>query len=80
MKLPRWTVYPALAVIGTLIVTALPHTAESSEGSEDLEGAALRARAKLVENATGGELEKLQAIAEERAGEINGAIDSENDQ
>ncbi len=30
MKLPRWTVYPALAVIMTLIVTAVPRGGDSS--------------------------------------------------
>ena len=40
MKLPRWTVYPALAVIALFAVTAVP-----SRGSRPHhEGAALRAR------------------------------------
>ena len=71
MKLPRWTVYPALAVIGTLLFTALPHTAETPEGSDDPEGAALRARAKIVEKATAGDLDELRSKASERATEID---------
>lgn len=41
MRLPRWTVYPALAVLVLLVVTAVPHVA-GDEGEH--EGAAARAR------------------------------------
>ncbi len=40
MRLPRWTVYPALAVLTLLVVTAVPHTGDEAEH----EGAAARAR------------------------------------
>jgi len=40
MRLPRWTVYPALAVLVLLVVTAVPHTGDESEH----QGAAARAR------------------------------------
>ncbi len=70
MKLPRWTVYPALAVIGTLLITALPHTSDNPKGSEDAEGAALRARGAIVDQATGGELQKLKELSKARTQEI----------
>lgn len=73
MKLPRWTVYPALAVIGTLLITALPKTAEDKQASEDAEGAALRARASIIEQATGDELEKLKQLSEERLEDLEAA-------
>ena len=40
MRLPRWTVYPALAVLILLVVTAVPHTGDEGEHT----GAAARAR------------------------------------
>jgi hypothetical protein len=80
MKLPRWTVYPALAVIGTLLFTALPNTAESPEGNEDAEGAALRARASIIEQAADGELLKIQEMTEARASEFDEALQSATDQ
>lgn len=47
MRPPRWTVYPALAVIATLVVTAIPHTG----GSSLHRGSAKRARAAFEERA-----------------------------
>lgn len=70
MKIPRWTVYPALAVIGTLIITAVPHTADLTENGERVEGSAQRARATIVERATGGKLEEIQQTAKKRLEEI----------
>ena len=40
MRLPRWTVYPAIAVLILLVVTAVPHTGDEGEHT----GAAARAR------------------------------------
>ncbi len=65
MKLPRWTVYPALAVIATLIVTALPHVGEDSVHK----GAAKRARDAAPESNPGGEMsaaEKAEIFRQER--------------
>jgi|GEM_PF-3406549 len=40
MRLPRWTTYPALALIGLLLATAVPQRGSSAHH----EGAAQRAR------------------------------------
>lgn len=45
MKLPRWTVYPAIAVLMLMAVTAVPHAGESGEH----EGAARRLRRRQLE-------------------------------
>jgi len=45
MKLPRWTVYPALALIAALVVTAVPHAAHVPPNA----GAAQRARAAFLQ-------------------------------
>lgn len=66
MKIPRWTVYPALAVIGTLLITAVPKT----EQGEKPEGAAKRAREALIERATAGKIEELKVMSKTRTEEI----------
>lgn len=64
MKVPRWTVYPALGVMVTLLVTAVPHAGDTPMH----EGAAKRARAVQTPEQTGGEFdtarEKIQAERE----------------
>lgn len=64
MKVPRWTVYPALGVMVTLLVTAVPHAGDTPMH----EGAAKRARALQVPEHIDGEFdtarEKIQAERE----------------
>ena len=76
MKIPRWTVYPALAVIGTLIITAVPKT----EKVDKAEGAAKRAREALIERATGGKIEELKVMSRRRTAEIMAPVISNGEQ
>jgi len=70
MKLPRWTVYPALGVLATLVVTAVPRASETPEHS----GKAKRARELYRALDQGGEehpaqiLEVPQQPEDDRAG------------
>jgi hypothetical protein len=66
MKIPRWTVYPALAVIGTLLITAVPKI----EHGQVSTGAAKRAREALIHEATAGKVEELKLMGKLRTEEI----------
>jgi hypothetical protein len=65
MKLPRWTVYPALALIASLIVTAVPQAGYAPLN----EGAAARAREAYLQRAAavaGSERVELRTEREQR--------------
>ena len=67
MRLPRWTTYPALAVIGVLVVTAVPRGNTTPQN----EGAALRARAayqERLEQAARSQRVELESEAQPQAG------------
>lgn len=66
MKLPRWTVYPALATLATLAVTAVPQRGSLPHH----EGAANRAREMATERAVpSSEEARLEAELEGRVEE-----------
>lgn len=48
MKVPRWTVYPAIATIVTLVVTAVPEGVQTPANA----GAAMRARQAVAAQAS----------------------------
>lgn len=64
MKLPRWTVYPAMATLAVLAMTAVPRRGSNFHS----EGAAQRTREAAIENRDGerleGQDEQLEALPE----------------
>lgn len=72
MKLPRWTVYPALALLAAMLVLAFPHPQEDvhrGAASDSRREAAVERRAarSAVEDATDGARIESQAEAAARA-------------
>ncbi len=67
MRLPRWTTYPALAVIGILVVSAVPRGNSAPQN----EGAAMRARAayqERLEEAARSQRVELESETQPQAG------------
>ncbi len=60
MKLPRWTVYPAIAVLLLMAFTAVPE----ASGPDAHAGAALRARQRMLESLEGLERDPVGSSRE----------------
>lgn len=70
MRLPRWTVYPALALIASLVVTAVPQAGYAPQN----EGAAARARAAyLARAAAAASSERVELRAQSERTELPSA-------